>query len=59
MLQKNIVKNKTKAKGREEGIKEGEEKKAKEIAIVMKTPGLPIEKISEITNLSKEEIDEL
>jgi len=41
--------------GREDGRKEGIE----EIAKVMKTSGLPIEKISEITNLSKEAIDEL
>jgi predicted transposase/invertase (TIGR01784 family) len=39
----------------EDGKKEG----IKEIAKVMKTSGLPVEKISEITNLSKKEIDEL
>jgi hypothetical protein len=39
----------------EDGRKEGIE----EIAKVMKTSGLPIEKIPEITNLSKEKIDEL
>jgi hypothetical protein len=43
----------------EDGIKVGEEKTAKQIAKVMKTSGLPIEKISEITNLPKKEIDEL
>jgi len=43
----------------EDGIKEGKEKTTKEIAKIMKTSGLPIEKISQITNLSKKEIDEL
>jgi predicted transposase/invertase (TIGR01784 family) len=43
----------------EDGIKEGKEKTTKEFARAMKASGLPIEKISEITNLSKEEIDEL
>ena len=43
----------------EDGKKEGKEKTTKEIAKLMKNSGLSIEKISEITNLSKEEIDEL
>ncbi len=41
--------------GRKKGIKEGKEK----IAKVMKNSGLPVEKISEITNLSRQEIDKL
>ena len=43
----------------EDGIKVGEEKTTKQIAKVMKTSGLPVEKIAEITSLSKKEIDEL
>jgi hypothetical protein len=41
--------------GREEGLKKGKE----EIAKVLKNSELSIEKISEITNLSKKEIDKL
>ena len=43
----------------EDGKKEGKEKTTKEIAKVMKDSELSIEKISEITDLSKEEIDKL
>lgn len=40
-------------------FEEGEKKKAKEIARKMKDKGIEIESISEITGLSKEEIDKL
>lgn len=45
--------------GKEEGRKEGEEKKAKAIAQNLKRIGLPIEKITEATGLTADEINSL
>ncbi len=46
-------------KGRELGLKEGRNIEKKETAKKMKTKGLPIEIIEEITNLTKDEINTL
>ena len=46
-------------KGREEGIKVGTEENTKKLAVKMVEKGISIETISEITELSKEEIQDL
>lgn len=47
------------AKGRAEGVKEGIKEGMKEVAQKMMSKNLPIRQISEITGLSKEEIEKL
>lgn len=47
------------AKGRAEGMIEGEEKKAREIAGKMKSNGIPVDVIMQMTGLSEEEISSL
>ena len=54
---KGIIKGK--AEGKAEGIKEGELNKQKQIATEMLKKKMSIELISEITKLTKEEIEEL
>ena len=44
---------------REEGIEEGKREGIKEVAKALKERNEPIEKISEITGLSKEEIEKI
>lgn len=46
-------------KGKKEGIKEGEERKAKEIAKKLKIKGIDIDIIAETSGLSKEKIEKL
>ena len=45
--------------GKDEGRKEGEKKKAEEVAKIMKNKKYSIDEISQITELSKEEIEKL
>ncbi len=51
--------DKGKKEGLEEGYDKGKDEKAREMAKTMKNEGMPIEKISRYTNLSKEEIEKL
>ena len=55
----NAGKEEGKKEGVKEGIKKGIKESQKEIAKKMKESDIPIEKIIEFTNLSKEEIEEL
>ena len=55
----NHARKEGKAEGKAEGIKEGELNKQKQIATEMLKKKMSIELISEITKLSKEEIEEL
>ena len=46
-------------KGKQEGMQQGKQEKEKIIAKKMRTRGFPVDEISDITGLSKEEIKAL
>lgn len=47
-----------KMQGKTEGLREGEERKAKETAIALAEMGLPIKKIAQAVKMSEETVEE-